>query len=480
MNPLFQEFISLRRIEYVKINSALKIQGISPGIHNFSEGYIALEIGKNVTEYFPELIGMEAILLEVLEEKQPHFLLQGMGRIKEDGTDFYFDLSILKDSENNKEPELAIFFEDVTQKMVLEQSLVQASNETSLLLNALSASKAYIDRLVDSLADALFVTNEEGVIKAVNQAAKDLLGYTESELIGQHISHIIVNQELLFRVNQNPLGSSGSLFQDVDSLCLTKTGQRIPVSFSCSIIKKYLENKLENQEFEEDKIYIGRDITERLRVENALRVEQEKAESLLLNILPSTIAQQLKAQKSTIAENFTEVTVLFADIVGFTKIAASITPSKLVEILNLIFSEFDQLVGKHNLEKIKTIGDAYMVVGGLPLPSNNHAKSIARMALDMQEAISQVSSRTEQNFSLRIGIHTGPVVAGVIGKKKFSYDLWGDTVNIASRMESHSLPGKIQVSEVTYRLLQDQYLFEERGQIYIKGMGQMNTYFLVN
>ena len=121
-----------------------------------------------------------------------------------------------------------------------------------------------------------------------------------------------------------------------------------------------------------------------------------------------------------------------------------------------------------------------MVVGGLPLPSNNHAKSIARMALDMQEAISQVSSRTEQNFSLRIGIHTGPVVAGVIGKKKFSYDLWGDTVNIASRMESHSLPGKIQVSEVTYRLLQDQYLFEERGQIYIKGMGQMNTYFLVN
>ncbi len=261
---------------------------------------------------------------------------------------------------------------------------------------------------------------------------------------------------------------------------MKKSGQRVPVSFSCSIINNYLENSSKNQNFEEDRIYIGRDITERLRVEKALRIEQEKAEKLLLNILPSSIAEQLKAQKSTIAENFTEVTVLFADIVGFTKIAASITPSKLVEILNLIFSEFDQLVGKHDLEKIKTIGDAYMVVGGLPLPRDDHANSIAQMALDMQAAISQVSTRTQQDFSLRIGIHTGPVVAGVIGKKKFSYDLWGDTVNIASRMESHGLPGKIQLSEVTYKLLQDQYLLEERGEIYIKGMGQMKTYFLVS
>ncbi|MGC1246351.1 MAG: adenylate/guanylate cyclase domain-containing protein [Spirulinaceae cyanobacterium] len=458
----------------------MKIQEISPGIDNFSEGLTEVQLQKSVEEYFPELIGTEEILTEIMAGKQAHFQLQGISRIKENRTDFYFDLSVLKNSDPKSDGELVVFFEDVTPRMLLEQSLVQASNETSLLLNALTASKAYIDRLVDSLADALLVTDEAGVIKAVNQAAKDLLGYTELELIGQHISNIIINNDFLCRVNKNSLALSSNLFQDVETLCLKKSGQRIPVSFSCSIIKKYLDNSSKNQNFEEDKIYIGRDITERLRVEKALRIEQEKAEKLLLNILPSSIAEQLKAQKSTIAENFAEVTVLFADIVGFTKIAASITPSKLVEILNLIFSEFDQLIGKHNLEKIKTIGDAYMVVGGLPLPRDDHANSIAQMALDMQAAISQVSIRTQNDFSLRIGIHTGPVVAGVIGKKKFSYDLWGDTVNIASRMESHSLPGKIQVSEVTYQLLQDQYLLKERGQVYIKGMGQMKTYFLVS
>ncbi|MGC1395841.1 MAG: adenylate/guanylate cyclase domain-containing protein, partial [Coleofasciculaceae cyanobacterium] len=171
-----------------------------------------------------------------------------------------------------------------------------------------------------------------------------------------------------------------------------------------------------------------------------LSEEQAKSERLLLNILPPAIAQQLKQEERTIADSFPDVTVMFADIVGFTELAAKTPPIELVEILNVIFSEFDQLTEKHGLEKIKTIGDAYMVVGGLPAAKPNHAAAMAAMALDMQDSMSEFCSDTGKALSIRIGIHTGPVIAGIIGTKKFIYDLWGDTVNIASRMESHGVP----------------------------------------
>jgi class 3 adenylate cyclase len=186
----------------------------------------------------------------------------------------------------------------------------------------------------------------------------------------------------------------------------------------------------------------------------------------------------LKQEQRTIADSFSEVTVMFADIVGFTELSAQTPPIELVEILNEIFSEFDQLTDEHGLEKIKTIGDAYMVVGGLPVPRPNHAQAIAAMALDMQDRISEFCTATGKDFSIRIGINTGPVIAGIIGTKKFIYDLWGDTVNIASRMESHGVPGCIQVTEATYKRLQSQFLFEERGLIQVKGKGQMNCYLL--
>ncbi|HEY9666280.1 MAG TPA: adenylate/guanylate cyclase domain-containing protein [Coleofasciculaceae cyanobacterium] len=210
----------------------------------------------------------------------------------------------------------------------------------------------------------------------------------------------------------------------------------------------------------------------------ALAEEQKKSERLLLNILPGPIAHELKREERTIADSFTEVSVMFADIVGFTELAAQTDPIELVEILNVIFSEFDQLTEAHGLEKIKTIGDAYMVVGGLPAPKPNHAEAIAAMALDMQAAIAEYSRDTGQNLSIRIGINTGPVIAGIIGTKKFIYDLWGDTVNIASRMESHGIPGSIQVTEATYLRLKSQFLFEERGQVKVKGRGMMNCYLL--
>lgn len=210
----------------------------------------------------------------------------------------------------------------------------------------------------------------------------------------------------------------------------------------------------------------------------ALAVEQAKSERLLLNILPAPIAQQLKEEERTIADNFAEVTVMFADIVGFTELASQTRPIELVEILNVIFSEFDQLTEEHGLEKIKTIGDAYMVVGGLPVQKPNHAEAIAAMALDMQDRITEFCRETGKALSIRIGINTGPVIAGIIGTKKFIYDLWGDTVNIASRMESHGIPGSIQVTEATYNRLRKEYLFEERGPIQVKGKGKMNCYLL--
>ncbi len=217
-----------------------------------------------------------------------------------------------------------------------------------------------------------------------------------------------------------------------------------------------------------------------------LRQEKEKTEQLLLNILPKAIIEQLKQDRSAIASSTDEVSILFADIVGFTSISAKIPPIKLVSLLNQIFSRFDELAERYGLEKIKTIGDAYMVVGGVPLPKADHAEAIANLALEMQAVMDKLKADNilaeiikDEHFQIRIGINTGAVVAGVIGTKKFIYDLWGDAVNIASRMESSGKPGRIQVTEATYERLKYLYQFEPRGLIPVKGRGKMKTYWLV-
>lgn len=207
--------------------------------------------------------------------------------------------------------------------------------------------------------------------------------------------------------------------------------------------------------------------------------EQEKSERLLLNILPEAIAERLKRGENTIADSFADVTVMFADLVGFTKLSANLSPAQLVELLNYIFSAFDSLADKYGLEKIKTIGDAYMVVGGLPTPRKDHAEAIAEMALDMLEKIAQIPTKDGQPLKIRIGINTGAVEAGVIGSKKFTYDLWGDTVNTANRMESHGIPGAIQVTKATYECLSGKYMLKERGVVDVKGKGPMVTYLLM-
>ena len=209
-----------------------------------------------------------------------------------------------------------------------------------------------------------------------------------------------------------------------------------------------------------------------------LEAEQTKSDQLLLNVLPAAIVLRLKRNEKNIAESFGEVTVMFADIVGFTELSSRVSATAVVEVLNDIFSAFDHLADRHGLEKIKTIGDAYMVVGGLPTPRSDHAEAIAAMAIDMLQEIRRLSLVHSEPFSIRIGIHTGPVVAGVIGLKKFIYDLWGDTVNIASRMESHGITGCIQVTAETYDILKDKYTFQKRGAIQVKGKGYMITYLL--
>jgi adenylate cyclase len=217
-----------------------------------------------------------------------------------------------------------------------------------------------------------------------------------------------------------------------------------------------------------------------LQVERSkLAAEQERSERLLLNILPVAIADRLKRGERAIADSFAEATVLFADIVDFSRFSARRSPAELVRVLNEIFLAFDNLAEKHCLEKIKTIGDTYFAVAGVPTPRPDHAIAIAEMALDMQRAISCFRKQDGEPLAMRIGINSGPVVAGVIGAKKISYDLWGNTVNVASRMESHGVAGCIHVSENSYHYLQQRYAFEPRGAIPIKGMGQMNTYFLI-
>ena len=319
----------------------------------------------------------------------------------------------------------------------------------------------------------IFQTTPDGEYLSANPALLRIYGYSSrEELIGTLTD---VSQQLYVDPERHTevvrlLQEKGKV-SDLESQIYRRDGSIIWISENTYTVRDRYGNLL---------YYEGtvRDITNRKQAEEALRLEQEKSDRLLLNILPQPIADRLKQDQSIIADTFNDVTVLFADIAGFTQLSSQVSPTELVSWLNDIFSEFDQLAEKHGLEKIKTIGDAYMVVGGLPVPRSDCAEAIADMAIDMQQAVAQFSNTRSQSFSIRIGINSGPVVAGVIGIKKFIYDLWGDTVNTASRMESHGKPGRIQVTSETYQILQDKFLFENRGIIEVKGKGKMNTYWL--
>jgi adenylate cyclase len=248
---------------------------------------------------------------------------------------------------------------------------------------------------------------------------------------------------------------------------------------------KALEQKV--REVEASRETIIRQSDELKRLYEKLVHEQKVSERLLLNLLPSPIAERLKARSDLIAgsppeiiaDNFLEVSVLFADIVQFTCFSAGMSPERLVAILNEIFADFDNIADSRGLEKIKTIGDAYMAAAGLPVPAPDHAVRAAHMALDMIESLARFNERSGHSLQLRIGINSGAVVAGVIGRHRFIYDLWGDAVNIASRMESQGVAGRVQVTEATRKLLAEPFVLEERGTIAAKGLGDLYTWFLV-
>jgi guanylate cyclase len=211
----------------------------------------------------------------------------------------------------------------------------------------------------------------------------------------------------------------------------------------------------------------------------SLELEQARSDKLLLNILPAAIAERLKVNDMRIADHYDSVTVMFADLINFTQISEKMPPTQLIDLLSQVFLRFDQLAEKYQVEKIKTIGDAYMVISGAPVVCDDHAHRIADMALEMQLALKDVAIKTGVDLKMRIGINSGPVVAGVIGSAKFSYDLWGDTVNMASRMEDTCIPDSIQVTQETQKILQYRYDFTAREGVEVKGKGTIKTFILV-
>lgn len=363
------------------------------------------------------------------------------------------------------------------QKQLQEQNqrLQQEINDRIQAELALQRSEQQYRELVETANCIILRWDAEGCIKFLNDYGQRFFGYPVEKILGRSVLGTIVPEtetsgrdlrELMRDICKNP---DRYAFNENENIRVNQ--ERAWITWSN---KPILDERGELIEI----LSVGTDATERKRAEEALRVEQEKADRLLLNILPAAIAEQLKQCQGSLAERFDEATVLFADIVGFTPLSARVSPLELLNLLNQIFSEFDLLAEQHGLEKIKTIGDNYMVAGGLPIPRPDHAEAIAEMALDMKASITRFQSDLGEPLQLRIGINTGPVIAGVIGIKKFIYDLWGDTVNTASRMESQGVAGGIQVTASTYEKLRDKYQFSERGAIPIKGKGDMITYLL--
>ncbi|MGB7519000.1 MAG: adenylate/guanylate cyclase domain-containing protein, partial [Spirulinaceae cyanobacterium] len=341
---------------------------------------------------------------------------------------------------------------------------------------AMQQAEVKYRRIFDNAIEGIFQTTPEGKYISVNPALARIYGYESPQALVANVENIA--QQIYIhpqrRLEFITLMQQQGQVSGFESQVRRQDGKIIWISESVHSI-------FDNQGQGNLLCYQGsvQDITERKRFEAKLRLEQEKSERLLLNVLPAAIATRLKQSQQPIAERFATATIMFADLVNFTSLAAKKHPTELVDLLNQIFSIFDRLCEKYSLEKIKTIGDEYMVVGGVPTFREDHAESVAAMALDMQQAIANFKHDDGKPFQLRIGINTGPVIGGVIGTKKFVFDLWGDAVNVASRLEAQGKKGRIQVSKETYQHLQAKYHLEKRGKIHLRGRGEMISYWLL-
>ncbi len=360
---------------------------------------------------------------------------------------------------------------DITDKKAARRDRKQAEK-------ALKEQKMYLQLVLDNIPQQVFWKDTDLVFRGCNKNWADAAGLSHPDaVIGKTDYDLLPSQEIAesFRALDRQV-----IVTNTPQLHLTIAKQRPTVEGKMTWLDV---NRIPIRDAEGQPLgVLGvlEDITVRKEAEEKLREEQAKSERLLLNVLPKEIADRLKQEQGAIASSIDSATVLFADLVGFTQLSERLSAIELVSLLNDIFSCFDRLAEQHGLEKIKTIGDAYMVVGGVPIPRPDRAEAVAKMAIDMQRAIALFRTDREETFQLRIGINTGPVVAGVIGIKKFIYDLWGDTVNVASRMESTGIPGGIQVSASTYHLIKDRFKLTERGKIEVKGKGEMMTYWLVS
>ncbi|ASC69090.1 diguanylate cyclase [Halomicronema hongdechloris C2206] len=372
----------------------------------------------------------------------------------------------------------------VQNQLYLYRQRQQLSQQNALLLDevrertqieqALRQAEAKYRSIFENSTAGIFQTTEDGHYLSVNAAMAHIYGYGSPQEMIATITTIAEQVYVQPKRRQELIAylKRFDKITDAESQVYRQDG-------TCFWISEDIWSVRDDQGRFLCYEGIVHDISERRQMEDELRQQRQQADRLLINILPYQIAQRLKLGSRVIAENFDEVSVLFADLVDFTAASSQMTPQELVKLLNDIFSAFDQLAAVHSLEKIKTIGDAYMVAAGLPAPRSDHAIAIARMALDMQAAIQRFPRPDGSPFQLRIGINTGPVVAGVIGKRKFAYDLWGDTVNLASRMETTGEPQQIQTTAVIYEHLKESFTFQQRGTIAIKGRGPMTTYWLI-
>jgi len=473
---LQREINQRRRVEDVLRNSEAELHALFAAMTEFifvidvNGRHLKIAPTHQALSYKPahELIGKT--LDEVFGREQGEIFL---GYIKQ----AIFTQQTVNVEYSNQTPEEHEVWFSAKISPVSENSVIWVARDITEQKQAEAAQRKAEEKyrsIFENTDKGLFQTTPDGRYLSANPALAKIYGYNSPEQLIAKLTNI--DQQLYVDKNHRAdfltLIEAQDMVSNFESQVYRQDGKIIWILESAHVVRDGQGNVL----YYEGSIV---DITKHKVWEEALRYQQECTEELLLNILPSPIAERLKRAESIIADSFAEVTVLFADLVSFTEMSAQISPIKLVALLNKIFSVFDRLSEKHGLEKIKTIGDAYMVVGGLPTPREDHVEAIAQMALDMQQEITRFQWDDGKSFSLRIGIHTGPVVAGVIGLKKFSYDLWGDTVNVASRMESQGAAGCIQVTAATYERLKEKYLFIQRGVIEVKGKGDMICYWLV-
>ena len=385
---------------------------------------------------------------------------------RSDGTNFpaeYWSYPMEQDGEMIGS---VLTFVDISERKRAERKLRDSEERVRLLL--------------DSTGEGIYGIDMDGNCTFANPACIALLGFdSTNELLGRNM------HELVHRTRGN-----GQPYPMVDCQIYQafRQGEGVHVddevmwrSDGTSFPTEYWSYPMERDGHLVGSVLTFVDITERKQLEVKLRVEHDRAERLLLNVLPEEIARQLKERPGrTISEQFESVSVLFVDLVGFTPLAARLGPEHAVELLNEIFTAFDRLADRHHVEKIKTLGDGYMAVAGAPspVPDEDHSVAIAEVALDMRQWIAEHGIREGWNLQLRIGINRGPAYGAIIGTNKFMYDMLGDTVNVAARMESSGEPGRIQVTKAVFEQLKDGYALEPRGLTDVKGKGQLETWFM--